>query len=190
PSDPSASTGAARTSEFGVTPGCPTIGRALCVWRSQFAVLFASQIPFRFGLPAMRAGGISVAADAGGAFFRIQAVNSTAVAAAAPTAAVNVLPQDLMYATSSFQPCESRCRYPALGTIHSCTRHLAQQDEPNPQLLLLMPADSPASRICIQVHRRRGSHLLQPAQQPQQEEDQRLSRKTVTHRRFRPDLKR
>ena len=39
PIDPSATTGAASTTEFAVNPCCPTIDRASCVSESQFAVL-------------------------------------------------------------------------------------------------------------------------------------------------------
>src|ERR1700739_2869339 len=52
PTEPSASTGAAKTGTSGYTPGCATAGRIGWASRSQFAVVVACQIPFKLGCPS------------------------------------------------------------------------------------------------------------------------------------------
>jgi hypothetical protein len=52
PIEPSASTGAASTGTSLYTPGCAAIGLDPCVCRSQFAVLFACQMPLKSTFPS------------------------------------------------------------------------------------------------------------------------------------------
>src|SRR5579863_8724391 len=102
--EPSASTGAARTTVLGSKPGWATMGRASCVWRSQLAVLLASQIPLKSGLPAMRPrpdGAVTAAAEACGALCVISE-KRPAVAAAADAAMTQPLPQLRMFDIAIF----------------------------------------------------------------------------------------
>src|SRR6516164_3408491 len=92
PSAPSGITGAADTTVLGRRPGCATIGRAWCVRRSQFAVLLASQIPLKSGLPAMRPPVSGPAAPAG-VTLRTVTENTIAITTAAVAAIRQLLPK-------------------------------------------------------------------------------------------------
>src|SRR6516162_853934 len=92
PSAPSGITGAADTTVLGRRPGCATIGRAWCVRRSQFAVLLASQIPLKSGLPAMRPPVSGPAAPAG-VTLRTATENTIAITTAAVAAMRQLLPK-------------------------------------------------------------------------------------------------
>src|SRR5580698_4398891 len=95
--DPSARTGAASTTELGVKPGCPTMGRDSCVRRSQLAVLLACQTPLKSGLLAMRPGvGAAFGAFVAGACAELRVATSekkTAVTAATEPAMAQALPE-------------------------------------------------------------------------------------------------
>src|SRR5579885_3517243 len=93
PSEPSATTGAARTTELGNRPGCATIGRASWVRRSQLAVLLASQTPLKSGFPATRPMVSVGAAGAARVGRPVTRVKNPAVAAAAERAIAKLLPE-------------------------------------------------------------------------------------------------